>query len=232
LPPGKYLIRGFGASANVKSGRFDFYLPEYYAASFGRGVEKKYMVGSPGNASNAITVGAYDFRNTWENLDGKWTTYNMDIGRIAAYSSPGFRLDGFVKPDITAPATYTISSLAKDSNMSKDRSGQLEREMITRDGYHLAWSGTSAATPYVVGVIALMLEKNPTLDAKQIRDIITRTAKADSFTRSAGQVPNPEWGYGKIDPAAALRATPAKLAGSFRGNHSAAAKATRRHGDR
>jgi subtilisin family serine protease len=97
--------------------------------------------------------------------------------------------------------------------MSKDRSGQLERDMITRDGYHLAWSGTSAATPYVVGVIALMLEKNPTLDAKQIRDIITRTAKADSFTRAAGQTPNPEWGYGKIDSAAALRATPAAAGG-------------------
>jgi len=59
----------------------------------------------------------------------------------------------------------------------------------------------------VAGVVALMLQKDPALDAAQVKDILTKTALQDTFT---GAVPNINWGYGKIAPAAALAATPAK----------------------
>jgi hypothetical protein len=75
------------------------------------------MVGSPGNATNALTVGGYDFRSSWENLDGKWSSFNLDLGNVSAYSSPGFRLDGVIKPEIIAPATYTISPLSRDAEV-------------------------------------------------------------------------------------------------------------------
>jgi hypothetical protein len=59
-----------------------------------------------------------------------------------------------------------------------------------------------------VPLIALMLQKNPNLDAAQIKNILIRAAtKGDQFV---GVVPNPEWGYGKINPEAALAATPAR----------------------
>ena len=83
-----------------------------------------------------------------------------------------------------------------------------DRAFITRDGIHLAWNGTSAATPYVAGVVASMQQKNPTLDAAQVKDILVKTAKGDNFTRAASGLPSLEWRYGKLDPAAALRATP------------------------
>lgn len=76
---------------------------------------------------------------------------------------------------------------------------------ITRDGFHLAWDGTSAAAPFTAGVIALMLEKNSTLDSTQIKRILTRTTSQDEFV---GATPNPEWGHGKLNPVAALAATP------------------------
>lgn len=38
-------------------------------------------------------------------------------------------------------------------------------------------TGTSMAAPYVAGVAALILERNPDLTAKQVREIIARTAK-------------------------------------------------------
>ena len=57
----------------------------------------------------------------------------------------------------------------------------------------------------MAGVVALMFEKNPNLSNEQVKEILIRTAVSD---RQTGGVPNELWGHGKIDPAAALRATP------------------------
>jgi subtilisin family serine protease len=215
LPPGSYLITGFGLTENVTNGRFDLYSPDTARASalFTMGVEKKRMVGSPGNAANVITVGAYDFRNNWSNVEGGRTFYNLDLGEISDYSSPGgVREDGVFKPDIAAPASYTISSLSGSATLDspscqgENMSTGLGSTAITVDRFHIAWRGTSASAPFTAGVIALMLEKNPKLDAAQIKEILTRTAiRNDKYV---GSVPNPEWGYGKINPTAAIAATP------------------------
>ena len=207
LPVGKYLVLGFGSGPTVPDGAFDFYLPFSGDASFGSGTDKRFMVASPGNADNVLTVGAYNFRSGWANAGGKQTLYNLVLGDLADYSSPGFRRGGAIKPDLSAPATYMISPLAPGSGMSRDADHQPDTAHITADGFHLAWSGTSASTPYVAGVVALMLQKDPALDAAQVKDILTKTAVQDTFT---GAVPNINWGYGKIAPAAALAATPAK----------------------
>jgi subtilisin family serine protease len=161
------------------------------------------MVGSPGNADGVITVGSYDFRNTWINWADKSTTYNLELGNISDYSSPGYRIDGVIKPDLAAPGRFAISAMAVGSQMAQG-GGDAHR---TADGLHLAWQGTSASTPYVAGVVALMLEKNPGLDATTVKDILVRTATTD---RQTGAVPNELWGYGKVNPEAALRATPAQ----------------------
>jgi minor extracellular serine protease Vpr len=204
LPPGKYLVQGFGRWTNVVKGEFDLYVRDASEASFGRGVRANVIVGSPGNSARAITVGSYDFRREWPNAKGTTTAYNLQLGDISDYSSPGFRLDGVIKPEIAAPAQYTISPLAKDCRMGNDEDGP-NLVQITGDGEHIAWCGTSAAAPYVTGVVALMLQKNSNLDSDQIKKILIETARKDEFT---GAVPNREWGYGKIDPAAALARTP------------------------
>lgn len=210
LPAGNYNFWGFGAGPQVKNGRFELYSVSFRQASFGIGTEKSGMVGSPGNARNAITVGSYDFRDRWENLSGETSLYNLLIGAASGYTSPGPRRDGLVKPDITSPARYTISTL---SSFSAPANGGCQGSMatdaddsITRDGQHIAWQGTSASAPFTAGVIALMLQKNPKLDAEQIRQILKKTARRDG---TVGSVPNPQWGWGMIDPAAAIAATPA-----------------------
>jgi subtilisin family serine protease len=212
LVQGSYLVAGAGWSPRVPNGTFDIYAPAGLgSALFTVGAEKRGMVGSPGNAANVITVGAYDFRSNWVNKDGSPISYNLDLGALSSYSSPGgVRGDGLVKPDIVAPASFTISPLSRVSGPAgqscEGRMGTGTNETnITRDGYHLAWSGTSAAAPFTAGVIALMLEKNPTLDSEQIRRILISTAARDQYV---GAVPNPDWGNGKLNPAAALAATP------------------------
>lgn len=213
LPSGSYIFWGYGTGINVTDGRFDLYSVESASlnkAFFGMGTDKNGIIASPGNAKNAITVGSFDFRDSWVNANGETTTYNMLFGGASSYTSAGFRRDGVVKPDISAPARYTIASLARDAKPSL---GGCDGSMasgdganFTLDGLHVAWAGTSAATPFTAGVIALMLQKNPTLDAEQVRQILKKTAKSGG---TIGAVPNQLWGWGMINPAAALSATPA-----------------------
>jgi len=82
--------------------------------------------------------------------------------------------------------------------------------------------GTSASAPHVAGVAALMLDKNPGLSATQIYDILQNTAQ-DIRKREVAVVPGPgesvysalpagpddDSGYGFVDAAAAVAATPA-----------------------
>lgn len=61
----------------------------------------------------------------------------------------------------------------------------------------------SASAPLATGLIALMLQMNPKLDALQVKEILQSSARSDEFT---GETPNPSWGYGKLDAHAALSA--------------------------
>ena len=104
------------------------------------------------------------------------------IGDIASYSSRGYNLDGKLGVEICAPGHTTFT---------------------TGKNYEwMTFSGTSSAAPHVVGAIALMLQYDPALTQVQIKDILRSTATRDVYT---GQVPNPAWGYGKLNTEAALR---------------------------
>ncbi len=214
LPEGQYLLFGFGVSEKVFDGKFSFYLPNQEGASFGLGTEKKFMVNSPGNATKVITVGSTDFRSEWENRDGQISQFNLAGGELSDYSSPGPRRDGVTKPEIVAPGRYTIASLSKFSipenggcKSSLVANADLQKIFITKSRNHVAWSGTSASTPFVAGVIALMLQKNPHLKAEQIKQILIKTASGRVVNGRA--VNDERLGYGKIEPAAALKNVPA-----------------------
>ena len=213
VPPGDYMIWGFGNGPRVPNGQFDMYLvesPQASKAAFTTGGLKTEVVGTPAGSRNAIAVGSYDFRGSWVNKLGEETYYNLTPGAASAYSNSGFRRDGVVKPDITAPARFTISSLSLDAQPTlggcSNSLASSEDTHHTLDGFHIAWEGTSAASPFVAGVVALMLQKNPGMDSEQVKTILKKTARSGS---KIGAVPNPQWGWGMIDPAAALRNTPA-----------------------
>ena len=60
-----------------------------------------------------------------------------------------------------------------------------------------------------------MLERNPNLTGSEVRDILRDTAAEDAWT---GPVPNPEWGFGKLDVLAALSAVPTPCAADLDGD--------------
>lgn len=70
------------------------------------------------------------------------------------------------------------------------------------DGAYWLTSGTSVAAAEVSGVVALMLERTPSLSPNDIRNILMRTAK-----RVGTKERNPEYGAGIVDALLAVQTT-------------------------
>jgi subtilisin family serine protease len=108
-----------------------------------------------------------------------------EAGRqIAVTSSQGPTRDGRQKPEIAAPGTDVVAASA-----------------FTGEHQWIGMSGTSMASPFVAGVIGLMLAINPNLTGAQIGGVIKRTAQplpgSDFSWRG-------DAGFGVIDPKACL----------------------------
>ncbi len=68
----------------------------------------------------------------------------------------------------------------------------------------MLWNGTSGAAPIVAGIAALVRAAHPDLDAANVINRIIRTAHPSA---SATAVPDPLYGYGLVDAAAAVSAS-------------------------
>lgn len=104
------------------------------------------------------------------------------VGDLASYSSKGYNITGKLGVDITGPGHSTFST-------EKNNTYQI-------------FSGTSSAAPHVVGTAALLLQYDPSLTHEKVRMILLNSARKDNFT---GDVPNPEWGYGKLNMEGAIQ---------------------------
>ena len=135
-------------------------------------------IGSPGAAEKAITVGAVT--NWSENGRGVY---------LAAFSGRGPTLDGRIKPDISAPGVRILSA---QSGSSTD---------------YTSWSGTSMATPFVSGTVALMLQGNlnalmgATIPADAVRDLLIASAQDRGVLDLNNNPikPDNEYGAGLLD---------------------------------
>jgi subtilisin family serine protease len=116
---------------------------------------------------NTISIGAYITRGTTAN-----------VGKLCDFSSWGELYDGRVLPDIVAPGSNIYSAL--NSKLSRTYQSYYERVATTTVGstkyYWTAMEGTSMATPFATGVVALLLEANPNLTVEEIRSALTETA--------------------------------------------------------
>jgi len=118
------------------------------------------------------------------------------LNDIAPFSSCGPRIDGLIKPNITAPGTAIISMRDRDVLFSSNNFWVDNDGVIGGDANYYVMQGTSMATPLTAGAVALLLQKFPGASPLQIYNAIQDSAFTDSFT---GIVPNNTWGYGKLD---------------------------------
>lgn len=107
---------------------------------------------------------------------------------LADFSSRGPTIDGRVKPDVVGPGVGIDSAAAG-----------------SRSGYRQL-SGTSMASPFVLGVALLMREADPRLDPEAVR----RLVRGSAVDWGVGG-PDPEYGAGRLDAHAALRAAGAPV---------------------
>ncbi len=150
------------------------------------------QIGFPAAAAAAITVGSYDWNPRAFDARKRLVEVPLTVGELSGYSNPGpVRLGDSVKPDIVAPGQYWLVSEADPRLLDAPRK-------------YGSFNGTSAATPYVAGVVALMLQKKPTLTAGEIKQLVATHATKDAETllpkdRRVG------WGNGKLDSDAVER---------------------------
>jgi len=151
-------------------------------------------VNDTSTAFNAIVPNAYVLREKWPNLFGVVNAIRKDhVGDMWDASGVGPLVDGRLGIDFSAPGSTVLTSAASNAVWgTKVQDG---------NGFYTSQGAVSGANPQVTGIVALMLELNPTLDAAQVKQIFQQTARKDDYT---GEVPNPTWGYGKLDALAAI----------------------------
>lgn len=160
-------------------------------------------IGIPSTAQKLICVGSYVTKTQWVDIDGVTRIQggSPTLNAISSFSSIGPSRDGRLKPDISAPGEVIVAAFSSDLTIG---SGGTPRSNIILGGKHQKMQGTSMATPHVTGVVALMLQRNNTLDYNQVYTTLTSTARRDSYTGSSS---NNTYGFGKVDALASVQNT-------------------------
>lgn len=166
-------------------------------------------VGSPATAHGVIAVGAYVTTTDWIADDESefYVEYPRDFyweesspaqkGELAYFSSRGPTRDNRFVPHITAPGDLIFSVRSHDIDDE-----DLESDYLIESGNYYGMGGTSMSSPFVTGIVALLLQVKPDLNVDEIIQILSETALKDSFT---GSESNYDWGYGKLDALAAIK---------------------------
>lgn len=170
----------------IRDGRFHAWIERDDPAEIGRTPTERYLR-FPSFFTERTNVDSHSISSL---ASGRFpiAVANLDLaaGAINVSSSQGPTRDHRLKPDIAAPGTRVVAA--------RGFAPASEPQWVSK-------TGTSMASPYVTGVVALMLEANPRVTSAQAAAILQRTAQplpGISF----------EWqndaGYGQIQAGAAI----------------------------
>lgn len=134
------------------------------AGNQGVGGQPTPMAYAPGNDPFAITVGALDLHNS---------TYPSRAD-VPPWSAWGYTLDGFAKPELSAPGRSILGPIPAGSTLATQKPGQV---VHTSDGTYMELSGTSLSTPIVAGIAADLLALRPGLTPDQVKGALMLSAR-------------------------------------------------------
>lgn len=172
--------------------------------------DSQYTTTIPATADKVIAAGSFmppkptgSSKSEWTGDNG--TTYDQsDItapggtgsvtNDLSAFSSLGPTADGRTKPAVVAPGEPIISTKARNASTSS---------AITVGGDHFKLEGTSMASPFLAGIVALLLERNNTLTIDQVRTALQVGADTSGMTAKSPDPAN-SYGAGKVNAAQVL----------------------------
>jgi subtilisin family serine protease len=189
---GRWLVRLHGLE--VRDGRYHGWIERDDPRKVGRAGEREawffpsfFAQRSNVDRSSVSTLACGERVISVANLDEAQERVNLT-------SSQGPTRDGRCKPEVAAPGTDVVAA----------KGFAREDDDAPPEDLWVSMTGTSMASPFVCGVVGLMLAVQPTLTAAQIAGILQRTARplpgADfAWAHDAG--------FGRVDPEAALEET-------------------------
>jgi hypothetical protein len=132
------------------------------AGNNGTGTGEVDMSAAPGNDPFVITVGAIDQSQTaatGDDFPAPWSSY-------------GHTVDGFAKPELSAPGRYLVMPVPPASTIATALP-----DRVVAPGY-MWMSGTSFAAPVVSGAAAQLLARHPNWTPDQVKGALMQTARA------------------------------------------------------
>ena len=157
----------------------------------------------------SLTRNTLDWPTSWD--DAFLYAMQHDVVVVAAAGNRGSGTTEVGAP-ATMPGVLTVAGVDRSGAASFDASSQgitigvaAPSEDLVGVGpgdVHYSWSGTSGATPLVAGIVALVRSAHPELDADDVINRVVSTA-----TPKGSTAPDPLYGYGLVDAAAAVTAS-------------------------
>ncbi len=194
--------------------RLDVYLSSQYSTLSSNGYAGWTDGGGDGSISDmscaekVISIGSFTSRDNCP-VRVKGAIYNFSnyvtVDDISEFSSYGTLVDGRKLPHLTAPGCVVVSSMSPYYMTLALQQGVYDNEFYlvakttynNKPYYYDYMMGTSMAAPFASGAVALMLQANPDLTYKEVREILIETANKDSYVLGSS---NPvQWGAGKIN---------------------------------
>ena len=217
-----------GISVKGTDGSIDMW-DEYYYYGFPHGFQSTFSslgdatavngntittVSDMGSANSVLLVGAYCSKNSYVDINGNNASYASYVGpnQLVPFSSRGPMVDGRIKPDITAPG-LTIATATNSHDLDYTETGSKSGSVVSKysdpatghNYYYVEFAGTSASGPAASGIVALLLQVDPTMDPAKVKNYIFKSAINDSYTSTLPAAGNNNWGHGKINAYGALK---------------------------
>ena len=154
------------------------------------------LVASAGNCGNAAKLDKCDEHNQYQ-APARY----RDVIAVANIEKEGRLADNSTRNDyveIAAPGTKIFAPVPSPK-------GSYNATVAARDALYEERNGTSFAAPFVAGVVAHMLNRHPLATTGQVRKALRETANRSRIKPSAPQqVPDPKFGFGIVEPTAAV----------------------------
>jgi subtilisin family serine protease len=153
----------------------------------GKSTQDTMKIGSPGTAKSAITVASFTTKTEYTDIDGNKREVGLTLNDISEFSSEGPLRNNAQKPDVAAPGAMICSTLSSAAGF--------DRAMMVNSKFVML-AGTSMATPFVTGLVALLLQRDPKLTPDAAKEILKKNSSIPG--KGAGEF-DPKWGFGLIN---------------------------------